>query len=852
LEAEYMRVIEMLNWKSEDFFRMKKKAVHILILSAILAILIEFIAWFAVPPSIADSFIMPDDAENLYPVVEPYIIGYDWSGTTYVANNNDPQLGFLIPEREIKTILIEFEKSLSRDTAIQVYFSVEGEALSEANHVDTVAKAGDRVAAVVLPQNAYAHIRVDINGTFSLGEIFTSVNDPEIKYIRDNPQFNRALIGFFSLLIIFEACYFSNLIRIRVCFGPDWRDFKWKKQIAFITVLCVMGGLIVLQINNSSMECFNAVFPNNMSEASQLTFGTPRPIRSDEFIVGTPAFFHSNLNGQLSEPVFVKDSQSIIVFINNIITLLNPYYWGELWLPASYAFSWRFVVNNAFFIYILYRLFVIITKRRSFSIIAALLILFSPVVQWWSVPIYFALVCGYIVFFYDFFQTESRWKKLIYAWALVCCTSAFAYVIYPAWVIPLVYFYLCVLVGIYATEKSINFKKTDIQYIVPTCLLMLIVVGAYIITSGDAASNMLETVYPGKRFSAGGGLNDIYWGDYLAAPFLPWKVNNMPANQSELSHFLHLFPIPIVLFILRYKEFKKHKAMTALVCFNIFCDWYMVFGIGEHMAKYSLLSYTLPDRLHIIWGFSSFLLLLLESYFITPLKWREQQKSDKIKWLLMNACVVIFLLWFGMKQKALINYIEISNYVYACVTVILLGSLLYFGKKKIFIAILCVLTAVSGAVVNPINLGADMLVETPLAKEIREIDQRDSGRWIGLNDLFTPKYIYAQGVDCLNYLSWPPRFDLFEPLDKEGKFYDIYNRYAHVAVILTTEETTFDLMQADYFVVHLNINDLQKWNVKYVVARGELPARAEDVGFEMLYDDMLDDMNIYKVSYYAE
>ena len=826
---------------------MKKKFWLVLSISAIAAVFLEMLAWLVTPASIANA-ILPQNLENLYSTGEYYLSGYDYSDSIYIPNNNDPQIGFYFSGRDIKTIFIEFERPLRQDVAIQVYYATNNEALNEVNQEGVIAQKGEHTIVVPLPYNTYTHIRLDINGEFSLRGIYTDTSEPEIVYKKSPVEMGRFFCGWVALSIIGMLCYSTS--NIDACLGL--KKYKIKKKWVICAVFCIFTVLLLLQVNFSNMASYNAVIPNNIKASGALAIGTTRSIRSDEFLVGTPAFFHNIINGKLSVQAITEDSNSIIVSLNNTITKKNPYYWGELYLPASYAFSWNALVKIFFALYTFYRMFHIITANRSFSILASFMLALSPGFQWWWGSFTCGVWCGFVVFFYDFFCTTMIWKKILCAWGLVCCASAIVPSLYPAWDVPRIYLFLLILIGIYATEKRINFEKTDVIYIVVTCSLMAIVVAAYFISSGDTTQVMLETVYPGKRFSSGGGLVESYWAHYLVAPFTPWQSDNIFLNKSEISHFLHLFPVPVVVYFLKYREFKRVKVVTCLICFNIFCDIYMIFGVGEIIAKYTLLSYTTPERLHSIWGISSFLLLLLECYYIIPKQEEKFSKGDWVRLLFLNGSMIAFLTWVAVRQTLLIDYIGIGNYVYVSSGVILLGNLLLFGKKRIFISIMCILTIISGVVINPINFGTGIISDTPLAKEIREIDKRDSGRWIALDDVWMPKYVYAQGVDCLNYLSWPPRFDLFEPLDEDGKFRDIYNRYAHVMVDFTEEETSFLLNQMDALTVNLNIDDLKKWDVNYVVTRKEILQDTENIQFEMLYHDSLDNVNIYKVNYYIK
>ena len=158
------------------------------------------------------------------------------------------------------------------------------------------------------------------------------------------------------------------------------------------------------------------------------------------------------------------------------------------------------------------------------------------------------------------------------------------------------------------------------------------------------------------------------------------------------------------------------------------------------------------------------------------------------------------------------------------------------------------MSIVSGATVNPVNIGTEIMEGTPLAREIKKLDTEDSGRWITNNDILVSKYTRAQGVDCLNSISYPPRFDLFAPIDNNGENEDVYNRYAHVIVSIGPENGVFELIQDDMFRVTINTEGLKLWDVKYIVSKENIEMDADSVTIARVYDD-LDGYDIYKVIY---
>lgn len=813
-----------------------------------LSVLFELFTWAALP--LNTCLTLPVYQEDLYPGAEHYVSGYKVNGSEYVPDNDDPQLGFPLTGRRLQSIILEFEAPILNSVSGSVYFARSGEGLSEKNRISVYAEAGSQYLTAQLPKDVYTHLRLDIDQTFFLKRITTSPD-----------------------LIITECCRspfpVGQLIRVFIIVLCMWLVCRWMKRKCLISIngiqetriqiesaittycgagfLCVALLFVAFQVNRSNMASYSAVIPNNIAAAAMPSLGVPRSIRSDEFLVATASFFHDMAQGKCS--VLALDMSSLTALLSNVFKLINPFYWGRLFLPTNYAFSWERFVPAVFAIYTFYRLFYIITKNGTFSLLASFLLGFSPGIQWWWGPSKVGMYSGTIIFFYNFFATESRAKKILNVWGLVCILSVMEREIYPAWGIPYIYLFGGILLAICIGEKGINFKKSDIPYIAVTIGLVLLSTAVYLSENGSAMSIEMETLYPGKRFIAGGGLSSDYWAHYLTAPFTTWKPLTISGtNQSEIAQCLHLFPVPTLIFLVKYKEFRKKPVMVWLMTAKMLCVIYMVFGIGDFLAKYTLLSLTWPGRLYLVWGVASFLLLLLECYYIVPTDIEEGTRTAWVQFTIVNVGVILYLTWVVVCQEAITAYIG-GYFGCTAVGLILLANLLLRGKKKTFLAAMGVLTIITGVIVNPVNIGTAAINGTPLAKKVQEIDAQEPGKWIGLSDIHLPKYIYAQGVDCLNYVSWPPRFDLFEPLDEDGKYRDIYNRYAHVVINLVDSDTTFELMQPDYFHLNMNVNDLEKWDVRYVATKDPALQGTENVHFQQIYYDWLDQVNIYRVDY---
>lgn len=89
--------------------------------------------------------------------------------------------------------------------------------------------------------------------------------------------------------------------------------------------------------------------------------------------------------------------------------------------------------------------------------------------------------------------------------------------------------------------------------------------------------------------------------------------------------------------------------------------------------------------------------------------------------------------------------------------------------------------------------------------------------------------------------------NLWKKLDSSGQYNEVYNRYAHIDVEFTDNDTSMELVQADCMKINLSYKDIEKTEVKYIVAEQPLISENTYVDFEQIYSEA--GSYIYKVIY---
>ena len=186
-----------------------------------------------------------------------------------------------------------------------------------------------------------------------------------------------------------------------------------------------------------------------------------------------------------------------------------------------------------------------------------------------------------------------------------------------------------------------------------------------------------------------------------------------------------------------------------------------------------------------------------------------------------------------------INYTGKAGLILICMVIFVLTYLILRKKDKLFAIFMIIIMCISGLLVNPIRVGVDVIYEADISKAIQEIAKNDKdANWIYEGNGY-PNILIANGAKTINSTNVYPKLETWYKIDKEKKYEDIYNRYAHISIYLQdTKETSFELSSPDSFIISLNENDLITLEIKYVLTKNNLKIfDNENIKFNEKYHD---------------
>ena len=645
--------------------------------------------------------------------------------------------------------------------------------------------------------------------------------------LRDEFQFIRFMLFLPFVAVASSWCFFG------------WRRTnEWLHYGRFVIGAAVVAIVVILNVNGSSMGIWSEILRSNVSQ--DVVMGLSRLERTDEYMVGTPfaysqayndyGYFNSIIGNHPSDMFLIKDAP-----IASAVSIFRPFQWGYLlWGSArGLAFYWSARLVSLFLV--AYQFFLMIAddgseqgkEHRGLALLGAVLISCAPMVQWWfAVNNIVEMLVGAmlsLVMLSQYCKDRSSIRRAIYAIVIMMCAGMFIFSFYPAWQVPLAYVLLAVAIWQIAVHWGhIGMRKRD-------WVVLVLVVGVFVELchqvmeqSWPTIQATLNTVYPGDRQSAGGGVPVNWLFSAVSGLAFPFSVfapspHSNGINSVEASGFIDFFPLGLLLalvVLIRRKGRDLLSILLIVVC--LFLGVYALFEIPQELAKVTLMSFSTGRRALFGFGIVNIVLLIRALAL----------KDWKIPiWLVVPIAALYAFAVVQVTQYTHSNYLGTSWLIIMGVF-LFLGAYAFIGSQKhtVAVSMACVVAIVmgTGLIVNPIRYGDAPLTQQPTVRRVSEIQQDDPGVWItvGGSGYQVAQLLVANGIPTVNALAVTPNMDMWEKIDPEGKFESVYNRYAFSNVHVVPKDSDFNVAvtTADSLDVSLSVNQLVKLGVRYALS----------------------------------
>ncbi len=598
---------------------------------------------------------------------------------------------------------------------------------------------------------------------------------------------------------------------------------KFRYPIALIILVI----LVIFKINFSSLDMWCAFLGE--PEARSTILGRERSIRSDEWLVTSMInlgqaqkeeglnIYNENIAGGNCNMIMTAAP------VWDITSIAKPFNWGYLLFGTDYGFSFWWCLKIVALVMVSLELILKLSKKdKILSIAGAIILALAPTMMWWLST---AVVEGYIlglavVVLFGYYMENLEWKlwkKLLIALGMIITIPGFAFTLYPAFQVPFAFLMAIFMINDFVKHRK-EIKKTDYLIMGGTIVVILGLIARFILVSWQDIKVMMGTVYPGSRFETGGDYTVNKFISYFICLFMPYsdKIVNPCEPASYIFPFIGL-AILIIAYIKNYKKDKdanKGLLLALIILYAFFLLWEFV-GVGKIIAKVTFMYFSTTKRTNLITGLIGTILsiMLLKKF---------EKKSPLTNNQALITSVIVSVLSITLAKSS--QYSEVFTPIKLEILAIMMYLITYFlitGNKKAWCYTMCIIAIIAGIAVNPIVSGTKVIYQTEISKEIRKIKKEEKDAiWLGRHNL-NGQYLIANGVKCISGVNTYPNFDWLKIVDPEGKYNEVYNRFAHINIILS-DKTEFRLLGQDIYEAELTYKNLKDLNVKYYFTNTEL------------------------------
>jgi hypothetical protein len=598
--------------------------------------------------------------------------------------------------------------------------------------------------------------------------------------------------------------------------------------IALTIITYVVAG--VLNLNGSATPLWRYYADRSAPDAGVL-LGTPKEIRSDEWMVQTPWI----MSQAARHPRFPAANSAVGDGAMSLLNNLPVRHWSAFFRPQMWGF-FAAGFERAFALYWNFKWFGLLVGAFLFlralcgghsllSIFGALLLYFSPFIQWWfSTPTCMPEMLGAL--FLGLWsvtviqRTRSRCAIVAASALLVLVAEQFVFCSYPRFQVPLLWLALFVLASGIAKGKP-DLRPWRIRALCSVVAITVVLLVCWFREVAPLIRQIATLAYPGRVISVGGG---IPWRNFLA-PFLEFSVTEEHFRRGEMnvcnaSGFLFFAPL-LGAVLVRDVFARRHDAVfLAMTLYILLIIVFMHFGVPLSIAHWTGFSRVYAVLANLGLGVAS--IVALCRYLSRD---RAVKPAIRGEGLLFPALAALVIALFYVTNEMVGRFVDTAAVVAAGVFFALVFVCLW--KRRVIACAILLLTPLvyANALVNPIVRGLSGLTGGQVFRTLEEINRtRPGGKWIvlGRSNRSGPiaHLIKATGADVLGGTRCNPDAAMVRALDPNARYADVYNRHAAISFAPGAGvEPSFELTFIDSYrvLLPLDVAIFDRLGVTYVL-----------------------------------
>jgi hypothetical protein len=573
--------------------------------------------------------------------------------------------------------------------------------------------------------------------------------------------------------------------------------------VTWFPIIVLLGFVVLVLLHISGTSSGVEWYAMGHGVDPRLVLGTPRAIRSDEWLVQQSWVVSQAAHGY--PPINPSLPGGLDMAVLNELpswdwsTIFRPHLWGYLLfgLDAGIAWFWwlpAFALVSGCYVFV-----VSVLPRRPFVAVAlSVTTFFAPLLQWWYTPSSvwpvawaFLAMAGVVWTLRD----GRRWVRIFWAAIVGYSAVTMAMGLYFPFMLPAIFVALIFAVGYLFRVKPWQSLRARAVLAVFTPLFVAAVSSVVIVLAWVAAhlstfEAINSTVYPGERTIPTGTilLTDPYLTRIAGAPWAQALKSGVPSllggNSSEGStvFLLAFFLLPGLLWV-AIKSFGRSRKTDWLVVICLlgllFVLAYLFIPGWDGIAHLLFLDRVAPERfrMYFVPALVVFAVLAMDYVDTSPVRrtWIKGLASAA----LATVCFAVLAVRFAVSDPAVLRLAP--TWIVVGVAFIAV-TFLFFTRKYAGLAagVLVAATLLTTVNVNPLYRGIYDLRTTEIGQKVQSINRATSGTWVGVGTYSTMATLMETGVPSFSGVQTYPPKKLWHEVDPTGKFKKVWDRLAHI------------------------------------------------------------------------
>jgi hypothetical protein len=606
-------------------------------------------------------------------------------------------------------------------------------------------------------------------------------------------------------------------------------DSTAKRFLLTCAVLFVLT--FAFRLNGSSTFIWQGVL-NDQRNPGGLVAGAPESVRSDEWLVWTPALIAQANRGFPVENPSLGAGRAPFLYslpVRHYSMLFRPQLYGFFLFNLEWGYSWYWNIKVFGLLISMFLLLRTLTRNSGLALFGSLWLFLSNYIQWWfscppMLPEMLSSWALAIVAVLFLIQPRTLMQRIAASVVLLISSVNFVLCLYPPFQIPLAYLGLAIVV----TSVVVRENRTSVRanWVGLVCLAASLAVAAialvpFFVELRPTLNLLSTTSYPGQRRSHGGQLS---WMQVFSGLMNFFNTEQaFPEKLDQPNGAANFFPlwIPVLACTARalFKEPRKYGAAIATFAVLVVLSLYALCPWPGWLCQATLLSFCTEERLLLTIG--------IANVFFVILAWpvlRQQIAAMSARYFLVVvgawACVISLYLWQAEPSNPvfLVPWRILMFFGLAVGLVILLLK----TPNKIFAATFIGLLALSNGLVNPVMSGLRPIVDATPARSIQNLIRDDpTAAWAAYESNQHSEFLMAMGADVVSGVKTVPDLEFCRRLDPEGRFDSVYNRYSFAFFVFNPKTDEINIRSGGFPVhlvrIHPRNRVLRARNVRYFV-----------------------------------